>query len=362
MKNLEKNNGLDIMKIHYQILKEFGTREEQQQQLNRKISALNHIRSQTTSKRILEQIDNDITYYKDKLSNVVDLDFFLLKTTFIIEEYKKELQKPVAMSFMGVPIVPDTGRKERLQQEYVKIIQQFSPQSIEQYSEITVDGCKNVHCQNKVNFHNGLCEECGLEQEIIQNDFNYRDNDRVNITSKYTYDRRIHFRDCMNQFQGKQNSTISDEVYDKLYKQIKLNGLELEGETREEKYKKITKRHISYFLKEIGFSKHYEDVHLIYHTITGKPLDDISHIEDVLLKDFDQLSELYDQIYLKDKKIERKNFINTQFVFYQLLKRHKYPCNKSDFNFLKTNERKYFHDTICSDLFCRLGWNFTTIF
>ena len=126
--------------------------------------------------------------------------------------------------------------------------------------------------------------------------------------------------------------------------------------------KKVSKYHISIFLKEIGYAKHYEDLNLIYHVITDNKLHDISHLEDVLMEDFDKLSKLYDEEYIKTRKIPRKNFINTQYVLYQLLKRHKYPCNKSDFSFLKTAERKEFHDDICTHLFKKLGWNIICTF
>ena len=80
------------------------------------------------------------------------------------------------------------------------------------------------------------------------------------------------------------------------------------------------------------------------------------------MADFDTLSELYDREYIQTKKINRKNFINTQYVLYELLKRHKHACNIEDFNFLKTTERKAFHDNICSDLFKKLGWNFSPVY
>ena len=88
----------------------------------------------------------------------------------------------------------------------------------------------------------------------------------------------------------------------------------------------------------------------------------ISHLEPKLLEDFDLLVSQYDKKYKKNKKLSRKNFINTHYVLYQLLRRHKYPCKKSDFNILKSNERKSFHDKICKELFKDLGWNFTTTF
>ena len=58
------------------------------------------------------------------------------------------------------------------------------------------------------------------------------------------------------------------------------------------------------------------------------------------------------------KHIDRKNFINTQYVLYQLLLKHKHPCNKEDFTILKTLDRKTFHDEIMSNIFLQLGWNF----
>jgi len=114
-------------------------------------------------------------------------------------------------------------------------------------------------------------------------------------------------------------------------------------------------------VKETGHSKHYEDITLIYQQLTNKPIPNISHLENDLLHDFDMLTELYDQ---KFKKTERTNFINTQYVLYQLL-RHKFPCKKEDFedfNILKTIDRKYYHDTICAELFLALGWNFQALF
>ena len=61
---------------------------------------------------------------------------------------------------------------------------------------------------------------------------------------------------------------------------------------------------------------------------------------------------------LVGKKIDRKSFINVQYVLFQLLRRHKYPCKREDFNILKTLDRKAFHDDIMKELFEELNWNF----
>lgn len=83
--------------------------------------------------------------------------------------------------------------------------------------------------------------------------------------------------------------------------------------------------------------------------------DDISHLEDKLLNDFDLLIDLYDDIF---RNIPRTNFINIQYVLYQLLYHHKHKCDKDEFIILKNIDRKSFHDDVCKVLFENLGWNY----
>ena len=209
-----------------------------------------------------------------------------------------------------------------------------------------------------------ICENCGKQEEKTYKSLSYKDISRVNMSNKYTYERRIHFKDCINQYQGKQNSTIDEKIYQELEEQFERHGL-LYGNSdtpKKTRFQKITKDHIILFLKETNNSKHYEDVVLIYNKMTGKKVDDISHLENQLMEDFDKISNLYDKKFKFTKKVERKSFINTQYVLFQLLRHYKYPCKKEDFNMLKTLERKSFHDDIVKELFECLGFNFTPIF
>jgi len=229
--------------------------------------------------------------------------------------------------------------------------------------------CK--YCQDKPGIlildicdNNMICEQCGTinEHETSTDQVSFKDIDRVNISTKYQYDRVTHFKDCMNQFQGKQNATIDLKVYDDLRHEFLQHGL-IPGNyhvlPKEIAFSKITKEHIMLFLKETKHTKHYEDVVLLHHEFTGIPPPDIRHLENILLQDFDELTNLYDE---KFRQNDRKNFINTQYILYQLLKRHKFPCKKEDFNILKTIDRKYYHDNITKTLFEELGWNFNPTF
>jgi hypothetical protein len=360
----------NIIDIHNSIIQTFDREEKILPLMKDRIQELYTIlHDSTTSQRLKNEIYTEIEELETRIKKIEskeELHFYILKITPILEKYKKELNKPVEVNFMGEKIPVDNSILNTIYNEFMRLIQSINPiyYCIEQKDSRACTNCNNINEKIIESTNTIACAHCGTEQESMKFTFSYKDTDRINIATKYTYDRRLHFKECINQFQGKQNSTIKPDVYSKLITQLVTHGLVSEDTTipQEIRFKNVTKNHILLFLKEINCAHHYEDLNLIYHNITGKPLDDISHLENTLMNDFDKLSKLYDEEYIKTKKISRKNFINTQYVLYQLLRRHKYPCVKNDFTFLKTIERKSFHDEVCSDLFKKLGWNFTCVF
>ena len=318
-----------------------------------------------------------------------NLHYYLIHTLPVLDRYRDVLQKQVKVHFMG-SVSPSLSTLDELNsiiRDYFKLVKRYFPQEfvyqnleeMEKYlnhsnssqasSILKLSGkkqkCTSCHTEN-MNFANHdnyfICESCGYTYDSITNDISFKDIERINISNKYQYDRRTHFKDCINQYQGKQNATIDDQVYKDLIEQFRLHHLIPENYKdmpKEEAFRDVSKEHVLMFLKETGYTKHYEDLVLIHHQLTGQPKPDISHLENDLLQDFDQLTDLYDKHYRNN---ERKNFINTQYVLFQLLKRHKFSCKKEDFNILKTIDRKYFHDSIMQDLFEILGWNIHPLF
>jgi hypothetical protein len=193
--------------------------------------------------------------------------------------------------------------------------------------------CDNILCDSKefvVNPEQNveICRKCGSQKEGSYKSLNYKDLSRVNMSNKYFYERRVHFKDCINQFQGKQNSVVDDKVYADIERQLDLHGLlnsvtsEMSSqEAKLKRFERVTKEHIALFLKETGHSKHYEDTVLIYHKLTGKDVPDISHLEVKLMEDFDLVSEAYDKLFKFTGLVERKSVINTNYCFFQLLRR-----------------------------------------
>ena len=356
---------IDILYIDNKILQNFKDEKEKLPEYKNKLEniqnclKIDNLRSNLTETLI--KSEKELSEYIIDLETDHSKNFYIIETADLIEKYKEILNKPVKMSF--------TGKSNKTNKEKNAIINSYIEIS-NKYVDIKINiekkdknVCKN--CNNKdFDIEDGniyICSNCSAQQFILKNVSSYKDIDRINISSKYLYDRRIHFRDCINQYQGKQNSTVHQKVYDDLEKEFELHHLISSDKSipKNERFKNITKEHINIFLKDLGYSKHYENTNLIHYNLTVIKPDDISHLEDKLLEDFDILTDMYDKLY---KNIDRKNFINTQFLLFSLLVKHKHPCKKEDFSILKTVDRLNFHNDIANQLFQAIGWTYNCMF
>ena len=392
-------NTLDILSIHNTLVRKFQQIDvstpapaspitDPAEEYQKWKELYDSLQSKHASKNVVQDIKDKLDTLEKQLQDKPDRTFYfyLLRAIPLLDQYcvlKKSQNKIHFVSNRQEDEQENVGDKiEDITREYTGIVESYFPHeySSGQWEKMRLEEAKDIPVAKTVSkikcglchsdqdsflIHDNhfVCEKCGfVATTTTHTSISFKDIDRVNISSKYTYDRRTHFRDCINQFQGKQNASIDPKVFEDLIQQLVLHGLLKENYKDIPKavaFQDISKEQILIFLKETGHTKHYEDVVLIYHQLTEKPAPDISHLENDLLRDFDMLTDLYDK---KFKNSERKNFINTQYVLYQLLRRRKYPCRKEDFNILKTIDRKYYHDTICAELFIALGWNFQALF
>jgi hypothetical protein len=365
---------LDILDIDKKIIKKYEEEKTKILEYQEKLDMLRRTYLSNNLKHSMfldiEKEINRLEEYIDNIENNIDMNFYLVETSEIIENYKNFLKMPLKMNFMGKQNRNDKEKKKLFNQyiniacKYIDIDIDILNNSNRKDSKIV---CINVDCNNKKDFdivdtNLYICNKC-FAQQVINKDVltSFGDVERVNISTKYVYDRRIHFRDCINQYQGKQNCTIPQKVYDDLEEQFTLHHL-LVGDKntpKEVRFSNITKTHIMMFLNDLGYSKHYENIHLIHYVFTGTKPDDISHLEDRLMNDFDLLTQTYDRMF---KHLKRKNFINTQFILYQLLHKYKHPCKIEKSMILTTNDRRVFHEELCSSLFHELGFEYNSFF
>lgn len=315
---------------------------------------------------LIQQLETYIkTIHDNKLYN-----YYIIESLPILEKYNNEINKPKTINFMDNTKI-DCKKANDLANEYLQIAKRYKPDlhiATTLLENKTYMICKN--CKKDAFIYNPddeyVCYNCGNVYELLNNNkTTYKDLGRINITTKYSYDRKNHFQNCISQFQGKQTTVIPKELYNDLEDYLHLNKLTVDGydNINHIKYKNISKHDIYVYLKENKQSKYYDDINLIYYTLTGNKPPDLSHLEAKLINDFEDLINLYDKM-VRTNELQlhnRKNFIKTQYVLYQLLKKYKYPCDIADFNILKTSDRKSFHDDICKQLFDKLGWNFTAI-
>ena len=367
---VEKKN-IDIISIDSKIISYFDAETEKILNNRVQLKNLTDILPSIRDENIICKIHDEIVFHEQKISSFDDnknFTFYIFETLHLIERYRKILQTPVKINFSGCKNINHNVEKDSIISEYlqiaIKYITEFEEFDISILQKDQVQTCDICHSKKIITDNLFIiCEDCGYEKETYQKTSS---TDLVRpVTQKYIEERKSHFRDCMNQFQGKQNSRIDDKVFiDLEYEFVKRNMLIGDSTTTiKERYKNVKFEHIMMFLKELGLDKQYDNAKFIYSKLTGAKCPDLSKIEDQLLNDFDTLINLYIKKYKYEGKLERKSFLSVQYLLMAILKKNKFPCEKEDFiNILKTNDRKAFHDEITKVLFEELSWNFTPLF
>lgn len=356
IQNQTYNSGYDINHINSMMIEKF---EERYNSLNEYKDRLKKYECVVTnSTNISDKFNaskkiNELKKEINEIETCAEMGYYLLKTHKLLNEYNSLLQHPVNIDFMNTKSqLTLNSKKDEIIHDFNVIVNSYPFMTVD--IKVNTDVIKNkkncYNCKSELTKQNGnlVCTTCGECEDIFDNSSSFTDVSRVNMSSRYKYDKRIHFRDTLNNFQGKQNKTIHDDIYVVIKDEMNKHGI-----TKD----KLTKNHVYIFLKETGFSKYYEDITLIYSKITGKKPPDISHLENELMEMFDKVIK----VYVKIKPPTRKSFLNCQFILYQFLKKLKYPCKETDFSFLKSRDKLIEHELIYGQICDVLSWNATPV-
>lgn len=357
-KKQEEQNKIDVISIDRQIKKKLTDEMNSIPDIKLDISKLKAQLYGVTIYQDKKRIQTKINELELIVSNSQDnlkLAEYIYRTSEIVDEYEKLTSIPVSVNFFSTNTGdPNKQRKQELLQLFQDIAHEYI--EIDSYRNSKADKV-SCECGNTLEFttdsNSVKCESCGQLRIIYCVQTSYKDIDRVNLSQKYKYKRKVHFRDTVNQYQGKQNKRIDSKVYNDLEEEFKKHNLLIDAPTFHERHAKITKEILLLFLSETHHNNHYEDVQLIHHYFTGIPCPDLSHIEEELYHDFDLVVDAFSKL----EGLERLNFLNGSFVLYQLLKRHKYKVSEYEFDFLKTRERRLDHDELFARICLSLEWN-----
>lgn len=323
-----------------------------------------------SAENIFVSPDEDLTFwFKRYLSKTYppsafhSYDFYLIEVLDILKKYDEELFRPVVINFHKKGKGAESKKEtiDSLVDEYNYIISLFRlnvPFSFKE--QLQKDSC----CPNSSYFLEDndfffCCSSCGRRFELDNITSNYGDCNRLIINHKNPHDRRNHFSECIDDFQGVQKYEIPEELLKKIEDHLETYKLVGKGVTRAERFSRVKKDHIKYVLKSLGmYKKCKEDVNIIYKVITNQSFPEINHLKGKLLDDFDIFDAKYSQLFPRTDQSAYHYYL----ILYQLLCFYNFPCNKSDFNFLKTAERKFSHELKYKQVFESLGWNYQSLF
>ena len=292
------------------------------------------------------------------LESTFELSFYILSTSDLLDRYRLLIKEAGAKSFVSVkPSEKDreiSTEMEKIIDYYLSIAKNYV--DVENFSRKS----KRMICPacNSYNFRQSIddesiyiCKTCFTEIEVLGDSPSFKDTDRVNMSSKYTYTRKGHFIDAVKRFQGIQNTDpqkIQNAVQTVETEMKKHNLISVQSQSHS-----VSKDHVYMFLSEQNLSGHYDDLNLIFHIITGEDCPDITEYADQLYEDFDYQEKALEKV----KDSNRQNSLNVNYKLYKLLQRQGYSCRKDDFYILKTKAKEDEHDEKLKEAWIKvLGW------
>jgi len=302
----------------------------------------------------LNEYDNmlfNIDQYESEASNVLDTYKHFSTNVVVQADFMNIIKRK-----------EDSPQQTALKRSLLTSIEQyFGADMLDKVvtKKVSYAGTFNLDLNDAVGGGNGSNDSLDqpVDTEEEWNSMVYNDINRINFNIKFKYDKRQHFKDTINQYQGLQQKHIPSEVYADIIKMIESHGLANMNEKDPKlRYAKLRKQHITMFLNETGHCNYYEDKQLIYSKITTHECPNIQVYEKGLFSDFEQLVEVF--LSLSENKVDRKNFLNTHYVLRQLLRKRGVIVPEEDLNNLKTPGRIRAHDEIYQMCCDKLGWNF----
>jgi len=210
----------------------------------------------------------------------------------------------------------------------------------------TTDSLATCKCGGYLEHHIAeaalICNKCGEIQPYIESYSRAEDSE-----GGMAYKRINHLTECLNALQGKEGTNVPDEVIEKVRAEFKKNRISSTSEIKPTKVKQ--------YLKKLGYSAYYENIHTIANTISGMPTLKLSPELEKRLKDMFHL--IQDPFY-KHKSPKRKNFLSYNYVLYKFCELLGEDDLLIHFPLLKCQKNLHIQDTIWRKICDELSWEF----
>ncbi len=305
--------------------------------------------------KIIENKTNQVEKSNYLLSSMDLLEQYYSKEDIIQEETDNSIldfltnkNKKVSNNLMDFVQVQNIKSKKNIYDEYLTTVES---KPIEGKLKYNINDALCEHCgeEKVLNYSEALyiCHNCGLcDYTLIESEKPaYQEN--VIENCNYSYKRFLHFSEWLNKFQGLETTTIKDEVYDQIKKEIKKQRIT--------NLKNIDHVKMKAILKKLKLTKYYDHVFHIINKINNMPPPRLSkEVEDNLKNMFKKIQEPFAKFCPND----RTNFLSYSYVirkFLELIDQTEYV---QYFPLLKSREKLYQQDMMWKSICFHLGWHF----
>lgn len=326
---------------HEQINKQFTNMKRNLPELRKKLETLRKKHARLLKMPIKNSleiyiVESQIDELLNKINNIESDTFirdYQIKTIDKIHEYFEQ---------------NDTN-KYHIYEDYLRIL---DPTCLSKKKTIQNQNCENCKCTMSLNINDGIliCHNCGLTTETLLEDNKQSYNDGIiqQDNTYFAYKKITHFKECVEQCQGKERTDISKEVFEKIIQKLR--------EERIKNYNKLTVSKIREILKEIGLNRYYEHAPYILNKLTGKsPVTIPQEIEQRLERMFMDIQNAFK----KCCPDTRTNFPSYNYVLHkciQLIGDHDYLLEH--FPLLKSPQKLQVIDGIWENICKILKWEF----
>lgn len=195
------------------------------------------------------------------------------------------------------------------------------------------------------------CDECGWSKSFVgASSDRYLPWDFEPPSQPCPYRRSNHFKEYLDSFMARQSSTLPDNVFEKIYQELKKQRIT--------DFSTLTQKRLRQIMKDLRLNKHYESAPFILYKIKGeKPPELTRAVEEELKSNFDLIQEPFERV-VKEVAPDRKNFLSYAYTIYKMLQLMELDHLLEYFTLLKSREKLILQDKIWLGICKELNWRF----
>jgi hypothetical protein len=192
-----------------------------------------------------------------------------------------------------------------------------------------------------------VCNKCGDLTHIVIDSDKPSYKDPPPEATYFAYKKINHLNEWLNQIQALESTDIPEEIYEKIWEEIKKERID---DLTKLNYKKIRD-----YLKKLRLNKYYEHIPHILYKLNGLPAPKLTNeVIEVLRAMFREIQGPFNEICPPD----RKNFLSYSYTLHKFVELLGLEEYKLLFPLLKSREKLHQQDIMWKKICEKVGWEF----